>query len=112
MLLLNRTYLKLFVFSCCAIAFTACSDDDPYSASETLPMPPEIEANKDRSVNPGDSFFDYCNGSWLAANPIPTDTDLNLGGLYDCQPVMNQYKAELRKNVPDLRHFYDLVEHI
>ena len=33
--------------------------------------PPEIDANKDRSVDPGDSFFDFCNGSWLKATPYP-----------------------------------------
>ena len=75
-------------------------------------MPPETEANKDRSVNPGDSFFDYCNGSWLVANPIPSDPNTNLGGLYACDPVMQQHKAELRKTVPDLGRFYDLVEHM
>ena len=112
MRLTNRTYLKLFVFACCALVFTACSDDEPQSAIETLPMPPETEANKDRSVNPGDSFFDYCNGTWLLNNPIPTDPDINLGGLYACGPVMEQRVEELKKSIPDLRHFYNLVEHM
>ena len=75
-------------------------------------MPPEYETNKDKNVKPGDSFFDYCNGTWLANNPIPTDPDINLGGLYACEPVMNQRVEELKKSIPDLGHFYDLVEHM
>ena len=27
----------------------------------------------DRSVTPGDDFFDYANGTWLKNNPIPAD---------------------------------------
>ena len=27
----------------------------------------------DPSVDPGDDFFDYVNGRWIAANPIPAD---------------------------------------
>jgi putative endopeptidase len=27
----------------------------------------------DQAVNPGDSFFDYANGAWLARTPIPAD---------------------------------------
>ena len=54
---------------------TSCLDDsgEPTSATDPLPYPQEYINNKDLSVKPGDSFFDYCNGSWLAANPIPSD---------------------------------------
>jgi len=30
-------------------------------------------AGMDRSVTPGDDFFDYANGTWLKNNPIPAD---------------------------------------
>src|ERR1043166_1898828 len=30
-------------------------------------------AGMDRSVNPGDDFFEYTNGNWLKATPIPPD---------------------------------------
>jgi putative endopeptidase len=35
---------------------------------------PELDlAGMDRSVRPGDSFFDYANGTWLARTEIPAD---------------------------------------
>ena len=108
----KRYYLHLLVIAFCATVLTSCSDDETSSAVETLPMPPEYETNKDKNVKPGDSFFDYCNGTWLANNPIPTDPDINLGGLYACEPVMIQRVEELKKSIPDLGHFYDLVEHM
>jgi Predicted metalloendopeptidase len=45
------------------------------------PQHMEIETNKDRSVDPGDSFYDYCNGSWLKSHPIPATG--TIGGVYD-----------------------------
>src|SRR5215472_6826352 len=30
-------------------------------------------AGMDKSVNPGDDFFEYTNGNWLKATPIPPD---------------------------------------
>ena len=108
----KRYYLHLLVIAFCATVLTSCSDDETSSAVETLPMPPEYETNKDKNVKPGDSFFDYCNGTWLVNNPIPTDPDINLGGLYACEPVMIQRVEELKKSIPDLGHFYDLVEHM
>ena len=75
-------------------------------------MPSEYEANKDKSVKPGDSFFDYCNGSWLAAHPIPTDPTVNLGGLYGAAEVMEQRVEQLKKSNPDIGRYYTLVDEI
>ena len=49
------------------LAFTACrKDDTPEPVVDPLPYPQELETNKDLSVDPGDSFFDYCNGgAWV-----------------------------------------------
>ncbi|MBO6028444.1 MAG: hypothetical protein J6P75_04465 [Bacteroidales bacterium] len=46
------------------LSLAACVKLNPESAVDPLPLPAEMEANKDLSVDPGDSFFDYCNGSW------------------------------------------------
>ncbi|HEX9046909.1 MAG TPA: M13 family peptidase, partial [Verrucomicrobiae bacterium] len=32
-----------------------------------------LVSNLDVSVNPGDDFFTYANGSWLARHPIPIE---------------------------------------
>ena len=78
--------------------FTACSKDDV--------------AEIDLSVNPGDSFYDYCNGSWLKQNPIPDDFTKNLGGIYATKDAMEERVQELTKSVPDISRFYTLMDHM
>ena len=95
--------------------FTACSKDDVAvipSASEPYPHPDEYAVNKDLSVNPGDSFYDYCNGSWLKKNPIPDDFTKNLGGIYATKGAMEERVQELTKSVPDISRFYTLMDHM
>lgn len=91
---------------------TSCSDDssEPTSATDPLPYPQEYINNKDLSVKPGDSFFDYCNGSWLVANPIPSDATKNLGGLYAASDKMNERIEQLKTNVADIGKFYTLMD--
>lgn len=99
--------IRPFAFCLLAISILACSKTEPESTVDSLPMPSEIEKNKDLAVKPGDSFFDYCNGTWLKLNPIPASE--NIGGLYDVQQVMNERIKQLRASVPDIGHFYDLL---
>ncbi len=47
-------------------------------------------ANMDLSVNPGDNFFYYANGTWLKNNPIPA-TETRWGSFNELQE--NNYKA-------------------
>jgi putative endopeptidase len=43
-----------------------------------------LAANLDRSVDPGQDFFDYANGGWLARNPIPaSESGWGIGNLVD-----------------------------
>ena len=77
---------------------------------DPLPLPPEIDANKDLSVNPGDSFYDYCNGTWLQTHPIPASGCI--GGIYDMDAVMEQNVRQLKASVPDLTHYFDLMDHM
>ena len=39
-------------------------------------------ASMDRSVKPGDNFFEYANGTWLKDTEIPADRSLLRGGLH------------------------------
>lgn len=93
---------------------TSCSEDsgEPTSATDPLPYPQEYINNKDLSVKPGDSFFDYCNGSWLVANPIPSDPTKNLGGLYAAGDKMNERIDQLKARVADIGKFYTLMDQI
>ena len=95
--------------------FTACSKEDAAeipSATDPYPYPDEYTANKDLSVIPGDSFFDYCNGTWLKKNPIPDDFTKNLGGMYAARGAMEERVQELTKSVPDISCFYTLMDHM
>ena len=104
----------LLIFSSLTL-FTACSKDeatDIPSATDPYPYPEEYTANKDLSVHPGDSFFDYCNGTWLKKNPIPDEPNKNLGGIYDAKAAMEGRVEELKKSVPDINRFFTLLDHM
>ena len=52
------------------IYFTACSDMQKSEEQMTKAIDP---ANMDLSVQPGDDFFRYVNGTWMSENPIPPE---------------------------------------
>ena len=108
-----RVFITFLVFSSLSL-FTACSKDDieASSATDPYPYPDEYLANKDLSVKPGDSFYDYCNGTWLDKNPIPDDPKKNLGGLYAAEAAMEERVEELKRTVPDISRFYTLSDHM
>ena len=102
--------IRPFASCLIVIGILACSKIEPESTKDPLPLPQEIEKNKDLTVKPGDSFFDYCNGTWLQLNPIPASG--SIGGLYALQPVMEERVKQLRASVPDIGHYYDLMDHM
>ena len=108
-----RVFITFLAFSSLSL-FTACSKDDieASSATDPYPYPDEYLANKDLSVKPGDSFYDYCNGTWLDKNPIPDDPKKNLGGLYAAEAAMEERVEELKRTVPDISRFYTLSDHM
>lgn len=90
-----------------AIIIVSCAKE-PQSATDPLPLPSGSEAGKDLSVKPGDSFYDYCNGTWLKETPIPEKSAV--GGLYDQSEPMKERVKMLRAQVPDIARFYELKE--
>ena len=95
--------------------FTACSKDDVAeipSATDPYPYPADYTANKDLSVHPGDSFYDYCNGTWLKNHPISDDPNKTLGGIYAAKEAMEERVEEVKKSVPDISHFFTLTDHM
>lgn len=101
----NTLFLVVVAFS-----LVSCEIPWPESAEDPYPYPDSYTQNKDLTVKPGDSFFDYCNGSWLASHPIPTDPDKNLGGLYDAAVVMAERMEQLKSLVPDIGKFFTLSD--
>ena len=106
-------FITFLAFSSLSL-FTACSKDDGEASSATDPYhyPDDYLANKDLSVKPGDSFFDYCNGTWLKENPIPDDLSKNIGGIYAARDAMEVRVQELKKTVPDIGRFFTLSDHM
>ena len=65
-----------------AVLLTACEQaSEPEAPEQIQPTTPETQTlwsgidvnNMDTKVRPGDDFFRYTNGQWLANNPIPED---------------------------------------
>lgn len=106
--------LKLWMLLVLVLNIVSCSDDcnEPALVTDPYPYPQEYLANKDLSVKPGDSFFDYCNGAWLAANPIPSDTSKTIGGFYAARDKMNERIEQLKTSVADIGKMYELMDHI
>ncbi len=63
-------------------------------------------------MHPGDSFFDYCNGTWLKNHPISDDPNKTLGGIYAAKEAMEERVEEVKKSVPDISHFFTLTDHM
>ena len=61
--------LKLLVFSAFGLSVLSAYAQDA-SKQETHGI---VVANMDRSVKPGDNFFEYANGDWIKRTEIPPD---------------------------------------
>ena len=99
---------RLFILlTASALMFAGCRKE-PVSATDPLPLPADMETGKDLTVKPGDSFYDYCNGSWLKATPIPATGAV--GGIYEQTDAMKQRVEELKSKAPDIARFYELKD--
>lgn len=101
---------KVLMLALAAFSLVSCEFPWVEPVVDPYPYPESYTANKDLSVKPGDSFFDYCNGTWLASNPIPTDPAKNLGGIYAADGVMAERVDRLKTLVPDVGRYYSLVD--
>src|SRR5215471_15842018 len=61
-----------FAAAFAGIIFSACSNRSEPPASTAPSIGIDI-AGMDKSVNPGDAFYEYVNGGWLKATEIPAD---------------------------------------
>lgn len=103
---MNRFAFKhLWASGLLLLGLLSC-DKAPESATDPLPFP--MDANKDLTVSPGDDFWQYCNGTWLAAQP-PVASGA-IGGMYDADLEMDRRVETLRREVPTLGRFFDMME--
>ena len=102
-----RLFKSIVGIMIAAITLVACKREDPISATDPFPMPAGMEENKDLTVKPGDSFYDYCNGSWIKKTSIPATG--TVGGIYDQIPAMEQRVEQLKAENADIRRFYELL---
>ncbi len=68
-----------------------------------------MDANKDRSIHPGDDFYQYCNGTWLKNTPIPESGAIG-GALYGGEAAMKQRVEELKGEVAYLKRFFTMMD--
>lgn len=74
---MNMNYAKLkrvmLATAGSAVLLLAASGCSPKNTAKTEVMPAIDAANMDTTVNPGDNFYLYANGSWLKNHPIPDE---------------------------------------
>ena len=101
---------RLSVVASLLVLILACQKDPivPPSAIDPLPFPPD--AGKDLSVNPGDDFWQYCNGTWDKGTPTPATGAV--GTMYNAFPAMEQKVDEIIAGDPSLRHYFQLSDEL
>lgn len=53
-----------------SLLFAACNNAEK---KEAVAKEDILVTNRDTTVNPADDFFEYANGGWIKANPIPAE---------------------------------------
>ena len=101
---------RLSIFAALLVIALACQKEPvvPTSAVDTLPFPPE--AGKDVTVNPGDNFWQYCNGTWDKNTPTPATGAV--GTLYSAFPAMDQRVEEIVAEDPSLKRYFQLMDQL
>ena len=63
----NNIKLSLGAIILCTVFFSSCSKEPVITPDVPFPVNELV----DKSVKPGDNFFNYCNGTWIKNNPLP-----------------------------------------
>src|SRR3954465_14918648 len=94
--LINRT-ASLAIAGALVITTAGCNRENTGPARNTSAPGTElgiVPASMDTSVQPGDDFFDYANGTWVKNTPIPEDRS-NIGGFYIADQERERQTREL-----------------
>ena len=80
---MNRSIFLLFA-SAIALSVSACQQSGTETEQTEVVQGTElgiVPASMDRSVQPGEDFFAFANGSWVKNTPIPADRS-SIGAFY------------------------------
>jgi len=95
--LMRNNMMAVFILGSAALAgAVACTTDstDNTAGTETeAPIGINLAA-MDRSVKPGDDFYDYANGTWMETTEIPADRS-RIGAFFVAFEVTEKHVAEL-----------------
>ncbi len=81
---------SLLLFALLLLA--ACGTTNDSKQPEAPPRPDLLASHIDSTVNPGDDFFDFANGGWIKANPIPgTESAWGIGNL-----IIDELREKIR----------------
>ncbi len=70
---MNLTFLGKLFLSIVPAVFFSCNNSTESKTIDTEIIPALEVQYVDSTVSPGDDFFQYVNGGWLKANPVPDD---------------------------------------
>ena len=90
---------------------SSCSEKDNPVASVTDPLPFPMDAYKDRSISPGDDFYMYCNGGWIAENPVPEGTS-EISIYIDGEAINRKRYDEMMAEEPLFKRLFDDAAHV
>ena len=84
---------RLSLAGAIAVGVLGMGASNALADTAAMAKPDVVAANVDVSVNPGDDFFNYANGAWLKAHPIPaSEANWGIG-----RAVQDELYAKLRK---------------
>ena len=76
-----------------AVGAVAATSSPPRIEGQPMYPPAGLDMSAmDHAVKPGDDFFEYCNGAWLARTEIPPDKP----SMTETQAVRDRTEAQLR----------------
>ena len=93
-------YKTIICFSLAVASMQSCSTLEKENTVSNLPSKFIDPANMDTTVNPGDDFAEYANGTWLKNNPIP-DKETRWGSFNELREFNAQAVKSLLKEASE-----------
>jgi hypothetical protein len=81
---MRKMMMTLAAVLCCTmLTLTSCSEEEtPVTPSAVDNGAWTIDGAKDANVKPGDDFYQYCNGTWIANATYDASINANVTGFY------------------------------
>ena len=105
------TGLPIVLTFCVGMVITSCSETDIPVAPDTDLQPFPMDAYKDWSISPGDDFYMYCNGGWIAENPVPEGT-YEISIYMDADEMNRKRFDEMMAEEPLFKRLFDDAAHV